>query len=777
MYHTWRSTPSIPTFLVVFLITSQFSGLIIRAQTQPTTQPAISHPAKHPATQKLAFPPWKDPDEHIAQAPPYIVSLLTTPNGDVWAGSEDDGVCRYSPVTKTWTNYKTRDGLGDDSGYALACDGLGRIWAGHLNHGVSVFNGQAWRNYGLTDGPLGSRIFGIAVSPIDGDVWIATDAGLTRYSVKGDSWSYLTRAEGLASDQVNALAFTSDGMLLLGTQCDGIDIGLLADGYKKWRHVRGPKAMPGHATGSGLPTNLINALLVAHSGTIYAGTTRGLACSADHGMSWSYVRGKEWADKVKNSYEGAHPDFNPKEQAPLAEDYITALHEDAAGHLWIGYRGRGYEVYDPVTQRVLTSMPGDVSHFSKPPGPAYRFVAAFAGPSDAPPYIAHYGAGLSRAAGAVSVPAALPLPVAALPHSARLPRPSEVAAILEDVRAMPSTHIVAAYLGEDWRTQGDWLGRYGAQYAALTGMAYNSRTIGPWNAELHYSVHYDTGPHFPDSNVYTYIHGYGEKSRKVLLDPMEHRRVQAEANDGSFNSNAYPATSEGPDLWVRVQVPAGIHRISLYFVNVDSHSAPNSYRDFVLELKRDPALNVEDDKAVNLPGQQSFDREAMFALEDAPTLATARVGWFWGPVYKQFIVGGQGTYWIKIVRNHSFVTKLCGVFIDRLQGPPVEKEDQPRPFIGLISTPPRPGTVPGESPPPSLAGTPWQLWDAVDQAWSSFNIQNVAWRNRVLAYRAACASGADPSILSYCRWHLTLWDDAAREAFDKTASDIPTPGN
>ncbi len=68
--------------------------------------------------------------------------------------------------------FTTKDGLGDDYGYALACDDQNRIWVGHLNHGVSVFNGQKWQTYevvgGLSrpdtlNGPLGERIFKIAV--------------------------------------------------------------------------------------------------------------------------------------------------------------------------------------------------------------------------------------------------------------------------------------------------------------------------------------------------------------------------------------------------------------------------------------------------------------------------------------------------------------------------------------------------------------------------------------------------------------------------------------
>jgi len=71
--------------------------------------------------------------------------------------------------------------------------------------GVSDYNGQTWRQYGPTDGPLGSRLFALAASLKDGSVWSATEAGLFRF--QNDHWTYYTRAEGLPSDQANALAF------------------------------------------------------------------------------------------------------------------------------------------------------------------------------------------------------------------------------------------------------------------------------------------------------------------------------------------------------------------------------------------------------------------------------------------------------------------------------------------------------------------------------------------------------------------------------------------
>ncbi len=177
----------------------------------------------------------------------FVMALCRDLDGNLWAGTEDTGVWRCNPnaeegrhwtqFTRTSTGGKPEpygpvlpaeptdaDCLGDDCAYALACDKFGRVWVGHLNHGVSVFNGEQWRNYGVLTGPLGERVFAIAANPADGDVWIATNAGLARYRIDQDAWSYYTRAEGLPADDVQCLAFDPKGTLYAGTQCDGLAI-------------------------------------------------------------------------------------------------------------------------------------------------------------------------------------------------------------------------------------------------------------------------------------------------------------------------------------------------------------------------------------------------------------------------------------------------------------------------------------------------------------------------------------------------------------------------
>jgi len=80
----------------------------------------------------------------------FVTCLCRDHQGYVWIGTEDQGLWRYdptAPVAADYVHFAAADGPGDDNIYALACDKSGRVWAGTLNHGVAVFNGQRWGRY------------------------------------------------------------------------------------------------------------------------------------------------------------------------------------------------------------------------------------------------------------------------------------------------------------------------------------------------------------------------------------------------------------------------------------------------------------------------------------------------------------------------------------------------------------------------------------------------------------------------------------------------------
>ena len=396
----------------------------------------------------------------------FITSLCRDNSGHVWIGTEDQGVWRCdpsAPAGQQYTHYTTKDGLGDDNAYALACDKAGRVWVGTLNHGVSVFNGKAWRTYGPVDGPLGSRVFALAVSPKDGGVWGATEAGLFRY--KGSHWTYFTRAEGLPSDQAQALAFGADGTLYVGAQCDGVAVGSPDDNYKTWRITPGPSALPNVAAGRGLPSALINCLLVTADNTVFAGTTTGLAKSRDGGETWTFVRGLDWQAKLAGLYHPVAPTPSAYTGDLLTEDYVTALAEDGQGRVFVGHRQTGVEAFDAKTgKRVQSGASGAKTD-------AYAFCLLTAGRSA---WVGQYGGGLLPPADMTTEADAAPAVVASLPVPAAPPTLAELNRMLTVVSAVvPDKNelqpkVVA--VDDDWRTEGAWIDHYGNFAAILCAM-------------------------------------------------------------------------------------------------------------------------------------------------------------------------------------------------------------------------------------------------------------------------------------------------------------------
>ena len=676
----------------------------------------------------------------------FVMSMCQDNQGRLWVGTEGGGVQRFDPSAPElhqWTQFTTKDGLGDDNGYAIACDHVGRIWVGHLNHGVSVFNGEKWQNYevvgGLSrpdslDGPLGERIFNIKVCPTDGDVWMCTSLGLARYSNSKDEWTYFTRAEGLPSDQANAIAFDRDGNIYAATQCDGIALAASAGGYKSWRVAAGSEEAPTVPRGDGLPTNSTNDVLVASDNTIYAATIWGLAWSKDRGQSWKYVRGADWADKVRGRYGGMPPGWIETPSATLSEDYSTCLFEDSSGILLIGHRQQGCDVLDArSSQDISPYLPSSLSRAD--------FVTSFCSLSDSHVALGTYGHGVASGPGTrFTIGPTRSLGTA---RHADFPSPAhplgnhEIFQRVAEGRSMPLDALKGIYLGDDWATQGDWVGRYGRQFAILFGAS--SPFDDYITDEMHYSVESQIGPNAMRSDgLRRWLRSLYSANGSSLWDPCAGCRRQGEIDD---HGEAYSPAREGPDLRIKVLVPDGVHTISLYFENDDGHQGGEVRRDFLIQLK---------------------DASPTANSEGARLLASARVQDFWNGVYKQFLVRGPGQFLFTVLRGSSLNTICSGAMIDQCEGPDA-RDKRFHPWMGNINYN-KPDLDDVFILPPCA-----ELWDNLDDSAVHAKPLQADRQLRILSYRAtARSSDSSPDVLANWRWRLHLWSPADRAAFANT---------
>lgn len=282
-------------------------------------------------------------------APQTIAPL---PDGALWLGfgNNAQGVVRFTPTgVRTFT---TADGLSDNQVYAARSDGRG-VWLG-TGRGVSYFDGDAWQTLTPPSDLPSATVYELL--SLDGALWAATAEGIGRFD---GAWQTIDSADGLAADDVRALAQDDAGTLwaahanpLLGLSYRGADgawqtltcrldappsrsvsAGALAPDGTVWfatdnglAHFDGRQW--GHlTTADGLPDNHVNALAIAADGRVWAGTDRGLA------------RGEAGAWRM------------------VTPEPVTQLALSPAGAVWVVSNGRIAQLTDDALQFV--PAPGD----------------------------------------------------------------------------------------------------------------------------------------------------------------------------------------------------------------------------------------------------------------------------------------------------------------------------------------------------------------------------------------------------------------------------------
>ncbi len=650
-------------------------------------------------------------------------------------------------------------------------------------------------------GPLGNHVFALKFDKFTNQMWICTDAGISIYqcsarasaspgqpaginpaarqTVTGDlspvvftagTWHYITQANGLPQNP-DCIAFNPNGTVYVGTQCGGIaiatsneqratnNISHIATGFAgggvrngarpldpqcsnayRWRVVRGPWKMPLTATGSGLPSNLINAIAIAPNGTLVAGTDGGIAFATGNEtlrsasndqrttantahiatgfaggttfsqagvgaisqtsakLTWTFMRGQDFPAKVLGLWHPPKhwqaPSPETLESLPM-EDYTTALalnvqrstnNEQQAGRhrvsqfptpssltLWLGHRQRGIDVWqynsaDKITKRVQIHEPqigNYITSLLPLPGGAMAVgtygkgvcVITLPGASDKWKHPA------GKATDAV-----VPEPHGAAPPTRRQ-LASLAAQLAETLKTASHKQPAVVALGDDWRTQGSWLGRYGRYWACLFASRRHppsNYVWGPASRSLHFAE--GMGPHVRNGDsVRLWTQWLLTDNLRSLELPAVYLgqcvathtaswkmdRRESELDD---HGEDYPSTWQGPGLYLCFHVPSGEFTLSLYFFNPNGHITTMRYRDYAVS-------------AIPLPSSYHFGNwrhPHTASLANMRGIANSRTGDFCGGVWKRLLVRGPAKLAISISKNYSFNTIISGAFLDPL---------------------------------------------------------------------------------------------------------------
>jgi ligand-binding sensor domain-containing protein/signal transduction histidine kinase len=145
-----------------------------------------------------------------------VVYSIAGVNDELWIGRQQGGLThlRYAGGSLTARTYTEKDGLAQNSVYAVFQSRDGTVWAGTLSGGLSEFSNGRFTTYTTVNGLTSNSITSIAETS-GGAMWFATPNGLN--SLSGGHWRSLGIREGLPSKSVNCLLAGSADLLWIGT--------------------------------------------------------------------------------------------------------------------------------------------------------------------------------------------------------------------------------------------------------------------------------------------------------------------------------------------------------------------------------------------------------------------------------------------------------------------------------------------------------------------------------------------------------------------------------
>lgn len=240
-----------------------------------------------------------------------------------------------------WEIFSVNDGLPNGDVQTILEDHLGNLWIG-TTAGAAIYDGSTWHVVTTQDELLiGNNVQSI-MNDRERTIWIGTTDGIsqfrppTQFSTTAlrdlGNWRHLTRANGLASNNIQALFETRTGEIWIGTGDNGINFS-----DRSWRSV---------TTDNGLSHNSVTTILKDQRGRLWVGTGNGLSLYTGNGV-----------DLVS--------------EAPGNE--IRALTEDFRGRIWVGTNA-GIGVFDGLAwdsfripdinvnsvQSLIVDLTGDV---------------------------------------------------------------------------------------------------------------------------------------------------------------------------------------------------------------------------------------------------------------------------------------------------------------------------------------------------------------------------------------------------------------------------------
>jgi ligand-binding sensor domain-containing protein len=208
---------------------------------------------------------------------------LALQDGNLWAATEG-GAVLWRPAPGTYSKLLASDGLGHNDVAAILAHDSEITWFGTQGGGLAALDGSSWTLFTAADG-LAYDYINVITSQ-DGLLWIGTNYGVSALDYGGspadrmdDTWTSFHRSDGLADDWITAMAVGGGGTIWMGTWSSGLSV--LDDGGTP--HDKSDDQWTTYSTSDGLANNQVRALAADGPSRIWVGTYTGGLSLLDFG--------------------------------------------------------------------------------------------------------------------------------------------------------------------------------------------------------------------------------------------------------------------------------------------------------------------------------------------------------------------------------------------------------------------------------------------------------------------------------------------------------------
>ncbi|WP_423225525.1 two-component regulator propeller domain-containing protein [Candidatus Amarolinea aalborgensis] len=303
-----------------------------------------------------------------------VRAVLAASDGSMWFGTAEgiSILAVHANGANEWAQMTVKDGLPPGQVTALLQDTTGAIWAGTMA-GVARFDGQRWSQVTPGNGMTLTRINAM-LQDRAGDLWFATqDSGVLRRSDVDESWQQYGTADGLPDANIWSIWQDAQGDYWFGANFGGV--ARFSPGNEE-----GQAWSVFNASNSGLIANSVRAIWEdpVNSNLWFAttaGLTRydwrqwrdgGLEATTNGARVFALAEDADdllWAGTdtaglfVLDRTDGNGGNWLPvsvSDDPDKPADFVTSLHFDHQGRLWVGTNGDGLYVRDEDQWRAIT---------------------------------------------------------------------------------------------------------------------------------------------------------------------------------------------------------------------------------------------------------------------------------------------------------------------------------------------------------------------------------------------------------------------------------------